>query len=77
MDTRAPQTNLLKSKAFLIATAFDWACLGLGIWLYVKWDQPLLLVLAILIGTAPLCVVLLRFSTALKTAKSEGEGKTS
>jgi hypothetical protein len=72
MSQSSPQ-QLTQLKAFWLALGFEWVCLGVAFWLYLTLQQPLLFVVAALVGGAPLVFVIYRFALRSKTASSSSK----
>jgi hypothetical protein len=70
MSQLSPQPNLVKTRAFQLALVFNWACMGVGVWTYLTFNQELPFVLIILLGGLPMLFVILRYTARIKAAKA-------
>jgi hypothetical protein len=70
MSQLSPQTSLVKTTAFRLALVFNWACMGVAVWIYLTFDQELPFILLILMGGLPMLFVILRYTARIKAANA-------
>jgi hypothetical protein len=61
-------SGLVKSKAFWLALVFNWACMGVALWVYLTWNQMPVFFVMVILGGLPTLVVTLRYAAQAKAA---------
>ena len=68
MAQRPDMSGLVKSKAFWLALVFNWACMGLALWVYLTWNQMVVFFVMVILGGLPTLVVTLHHTARAKAA---------
>jgi hypothetical protein len=66
MAQKPDMSGLVKSKAFWLALVFNWACMGLALWVFLTWNQVAVFFVMVLVGGLPTLFVTMRHAAQAK-----------